>query len=220
MPVDMLDLSRMHFPVTTLGPGERIGIWFQGCSLKCPGCISVDTWKRGKAQIPLEKIYCQIDSWAAEADGITISGGEPFEQYDQLESLLSHIKETYPNLSVLVYSGFSYEVLRDKVAALKGLIDAIISEPYEQENPSLHPWMGSANQQLHLLSERSRIEFTETSYEPNKQAERVDATFVDDQLWMTGILKQGALEELAKHLEKQGHKINHTQHSVRNIKRM
>lgn len=220
MSVDMLELSRMHFPVTTLGPGNRIGIWFQGCSLRCPGCISVDTWKKGKAKIPLEQIYRQIDSWAAEADGITISGGEPFEQYDQLESVLSYIKENYPTLSVLVYSGFSYEFLRDKVAALKGLIDALISEPYQQDNPSSHPWVGSANQQLNLLSERSRSQFTETLHEPKTRAERIDATFVDDQLWMTGILKQGALEELAEHLEKQGHKINHTQHSGRNIKRM
>lgn len=39
-----LALSRMHFPVTTLGPGDRIGIWFQGCSIRCTGCISKDTW--------------------------------------------------------------------------------------------------------------------------------------------------------------------------------
>ena len=39
-----ISLSRLHFPVTTLGPGRRIGIWFQGCSIRCPGCISADTW--------------------------------------------------------------------------------------------------------------------------------------------------------------------------------
>ena len=39
----MLALSRMHFPVTTLGPGNRIGIWVQGCTIRCPGCVSADT---------------------------------------------------------------------------------------------------------------------------------------------------------------------------------
>lgn len=40
-------LSRLHFPVTTLGPGRRIGVWFQGCSIRCAGCISRDTWETG-----------------------------------------------------------------------------------------------------------------------------------------------------------------------------
>ena len=39
-------LSRLHHPVTTLGPGRRAGIWFQGCTIRCPGCMSVDTWPR------------------------------------------------------------------------------------------------------------------------------------------------------------------------------
>ncbi|MCT5046402.1 radical SAM protein, partial [Pseudomonas aeruginosa] len=27
-----------------MGTGRRLGIWFQGCSIRCPGCISADTW--------------------------------------------------------------------------------------------------------------------------------------------------------------------------------
>ncbi|WP_461325238.1 4Fe-4S cluster-binding domain-containing protein [Bradyrhizobium diazoefficiens] len=42
-----ISVSRIHFPVTTLGPGRRLGIWFQGCSIRCPGCISMDTWMEG-----------------------------------------------------------------------------------------------------------------------------------------------------------------------------
>ena len=46
--VTALALSRALFPVTTLGPGRRLGIWFQGCSIRCRGCISVDTWPPGE----------------------------------------------------------------------------------------------------------------------------------------------------------------------------
>ncbi|HAU1321526.1 TPA: radical SAM protein, partial [Legionella pneumophila] len=50
----MIYISRVHFPVTTLGPGHRIGIWFQGCSIRCPGCISTDTWNINKGEIEIK----------------------------------------------------------------------------------------------------------------------------------------------------------------------
>ena len=40
----MIYLNKAHYPVTTLGPGRRIGLWLQGCTLACPGCVSRDTW--------------------------------------------------------------------------------------------------------------------------------------------------------------------------------
>ena len=40
----MIAVNRLHWPVTVLGPGRRVGIWMQGCSIGCPGCVSRDTW--------------------------------------------------------------------------------------------------------------------------------------------------------------------------------
>ena len=51
-----ISLSRVHFPVTTLGPGQRLGLWFQGCSIRCAGCISADTWGPGKHPLPLAQV--------------------------------------------------------------------------------------------------------------------------------------------------------------------
>ena len=81
-------LSRIHFPVTTLGPGRRIGIWFQGCSIRCPGCISMDTWAPGRGITTIDEVVSAIAQWIPTADGITISGGEPFDQPVALIELL------------------------------------------------------------------------------------------------------------------------------------
>ena len=35
-----LSIARINYPVTTLGPGNRVGIWTTGCDRNCPGCIS------------------------------------------------------------------------------------------------------------------------------------------------------------------------------------
>lgn len=209
-----LNLSRMHFPVTTLGPGKRIGIWFQGCSLQCPGCTSVDTWKAGKGRTSLQTVFDQVDHWASQANGVTISGGEPFEQEAALQLLLHYLKEKHPQLTILVYSGYSFDVLGRALDQMEGLIDVLISEPFVQAKPSAHPWIGSANQKMHFLNESVRSEFSlpETN-QTQIRVNEVDAMFDGEQLWMAGILKPDALEELSAYLAKQGHKIKHSQRS-------
>src|SRR3546814_9784731 len=61
-------VSRLHFPVTALGPGRRIGLWLQGCSIRCPGCISVDTWAHDAGHVPLSYLTERIEGLAGEAD--------------------------------------------------------------------------------------------------------------------------------------------------------
>ena len=53
-------ISRIHYPVTTLGPGKRIGIWMQGCSIRCPGCISADTWAPGRGVVRVRSVIERI----------------------------------------------------------------------------------------------------------------------------------------------------------------
>ncbi|NVL47249.1 radical SAM protein, partial [Pseudomonas syringae pv. actinidiae] len=142
-----LSLSRMHFPVTTLGPGRRIGIWFQGCSIRCPGCISADTWGPGHRRLSLEQLIEQITPWLHEAEGITISGGEPFDQLDALRSLLEGLRRL-SELDILVYSGYSLEQLDEPLLQTKGLIDALISDPYIAALSQTMALRGSDNQRL------------------------------------------------------------------------
>ena len=84
-------LSRLHFPVTALGPGRRIGLWVQGCSIRCAGCISLDTWAPGKGSTTVAAVAEVIMRWIDEADGLTISGGEPL---DQADAIRRHVGET------------------------------------------------------------------------------------------------------------------------------
>src|SRR5687767_5823772 len=85
-------LSRVHYPVTALGYGRRLGIWLQGCPLACPGCISRDTWVADERHdTTLTETIAACDALVSGLiDGVTISGGEPFQQPDALEGLLSH----------------------------------------------------------------------------------------------------------------------------------
>lgn len=207
VPAIAVNISRVHFPVTTLGPGRRLGIWFQGCSIRCPGCISADTWDKNAGATTLAALLTEVDIWITEAEGITISGGEPFEQPDALFALLKHIKLEH-NQDVLVYSGYSFEKIKNTAAITTGLIDALISEPFELSAPQTLALRGSDNQRLHLLTERGRERFIryERVVEPHDRS--LDVMFADDgAVWLAGIPQRGDMQHLHDLMELHGHQI-------------
>ena len=210
-----LSLSRMHFPVTTLGPGRRIGIWFQGCSIRCPGCISADTWGPGHRRLSLERLLEQITPWLHEAEGITISGGEPFDQLDALRSLLEGLRRL-SKLDILVYSGYSLEQLDKSLLQTKGLIDALISDPYIEALSQTMALRGSDNQRLSLLTPlgRARLGHYERLLEPTDKA--LDLMFDESgSVWMAGIPRRDDLLRLRDLLHEQGHHLQISAHTSR-----
>lgn len=202
-------LSRMHFPITSLGPGKRIGIWFQGCSIKCIGCVSKDTWQAGVNQVEMEELEEVLSNWIPRADGITISGGEPFDQFEQLEVLLKYLKQQSA-ISILVYSGYSYKEIEGKVRRLDGLIDVLISEPFEYNNQQTLSLSGSDNQIMHLLTSLGDSVFS-SFQKQSIITNKLDGMFQDDTLWLVGIGEQDLLHRLSGELKTSGHEVKHTQ---------
>jgi anaerobic ribonucleoside-triphosphate reductase activating protein len=205
-----IGLSRVHFPVTTLGPGRRLGIWFQGCSIRCPGCISADTWAAGHGQLELAELFGRMEAWLAEAEGITISGGEPFDQKDALGALLRGLRE-WTAVDILVYSGHSWERLAEEVIAFDGLIDALITDPFVLHAPQRLPVRGSDNQRLHRLTDLGRARFADYD-DPTHSNPAFDVMFDDDgTVWLAGIPRQGDFERLTAQLRQLGHRITTTE---------
>jgi anaerobic ribonucleoside-triphosphate reductase activating protein len=83
--------------------------------------------------------------------GISVSGGEPFEQPQGLRELLDAARSL--GLHTLVYSGFTYEELHRSFPALLRKIDILIDGPYIREIPQAHPWAGSGNQRILCLQD-------------------------------------------------------------------
>jgi anaerobic ribonucleoside-triphosphate reductase activating protein len=138
----------LHIHATTTnstcnGPGRRIVIWTQGCSLACSGCFNPITHGLiGGEKIPVEALAQQIDNWSHDAPepvrGITLSGGEPLAQPRAVAILLGLID---PALDVLLYTGFEPDEIR-RSSAMRSVIrrcDAVLagrfyvdrSHPYE-----------------------------------------------------------------------------------------
>jgi anaerobic ribonucleoside-triphosphate reductase activating protein len=201
-PVTGIGVSRLHFPVTTLGPGRRAGIWLQGCSIRCPGCLSRDTWTPATSMTQIDTIA----GWAEDRvddglTGITVSGGEPLDQAERLVALLADLRSR-PRLAaqdVLLYTGYAYGVVSRRHEAVLALVDAIISGPYVKSRPSRHRWMGSANQALTLLTERARQRFADSAG-PRQLQISADG----GKVWMTGVPDRGDLERFQALLQERG----------------
>lgn len=139
------------------GPGNRFVVWVQGCSRRCRGCFNpaAQPFPGAGCDITISQIMSSVPD---AVEGITVSGGEPFEQPEELLHLVraagSH------NLSVLIYTGYTYEELtngfsgttQDVIHDVLEHTDYLIDGPYVREIPSQNKWAGSGNQRFLLLS--------------------------------------------------------------------
>lgn len=200
-----LELSRLHFPVTTLGPGRRVGVWFQGCSIRCEGCVSADTWGRGRGVSTVAHVLAALDPWLPQADGVTVSGGEPFDQPDALRALLVGIR-VRTEVDVLVYSGHPIERLQPDLSAMDGLIDALMTDPYDVGAPQTLTLRGSDNQRLHRLTPLGEWRFAAFEREARPDEAALDVMFDEDgTVWMAGIPRRDDMHRLQQALAAQGH---------------
>lgn len=198
-----LHLSRIHFPVRTLGPGARIGIWFQGCSIRCLGCISMDTWDPRAGRTTVAAVLDAIRPWLAEADGITISGGEPFDQPEALLHLVEALRGAQGG-DILVYSGHPFEAL--PLRRFAGLIDAVVADPFDARAGQTLALRGSDNQRLVPLTTLGRERYG-VGARLGSTAETLDIMFDDQtgEIFLAGIPRPGDLRRLADLLAAAGH---------------
>ncbi|MBS0321675.1 MAG: radical SAM protein [Proteobacteria bacterium] len=194
----MLELNKAHWPVTVLGPGRRVGLWVQGCSIGCKGCVSRDTWPRDASKgisVAAVVAWCREVS-AGALDGVTISGGEPFEQPAALAALLDGLAawraEAALDFDVLCYSGYPLKTLeRDHALLLRGL-DAVIPEPYADRLAEGGLWRGSSNQTLVPLSARGQARYARWIDAPAPATGKAMQVAVDGRrVWMIGIPARG-----------------------------
>lgn len=149
-------VARILYPVKVLGPGNRIGLWLSGCHRGCPGCSNPELWEQREEQrISVQRLSEILHRLAEEhtVDGITITGGEPFEQTGEMHGLLTLIGDI--TADVLIYTGFALEELEARgdpeTAAALGWTAVLIDGAYRQELNGALPLRGSQNQRIHCF---------------------------------------------------------------------
>jgi len=138
------------------GPGLRFVVWVQGCTLGCPGCFNPETHlKIGGERLAVERLAGLILNNKDEIEGVSISGGEPFQQIAGVRQLLGLIKAR-SKLSTLVFTGFEWQEIQRLPGAAETLplIDVLLAGRYLQDQRVAQGLLGSANKTVHYLSKR------------------------------------------------------------------
>lgn len=132
------------------GPGIRTSIFVTGCSLNCKNCFNKDYQNPSFGNPWTEKEDELLISYLSDPNvaGLTILGGEPFENAQGLISLLKKIKT---NKSIWIYSGYTYDFLikNDDTLELLKLVDVLVDGPFIESMKDLNLYFrGSRNQRI------------------------------------------------------------------------
>jgi len=157
---DVLRWSRFLAATDAEGPGTRAAVWVQGCSVKCPGCFNPHLWSvnGGQDDDPSELAERWVtEARAAGSEGITLLGGEPFDQAAAMAVIAQAFRDA--DLTVMTFTGYRLDQLRiwgaERVDIRKLLeaTDLLADGPYLSDQPErFRPWIGSTNQGLTALT--------------------------------------------------------------------
>lgn len=141
------------------GPGKRFTLWTQGCSKGCVNCFNPETWNnKNNIVLSTSEIFEMIKDF--ELEGVTITGGDPFEQEEELLELLILISSLSLSKGVIVFTGFTYDEIRENKIREKccDYIDVLIDGRYEDNNRVTDCFKGSSNQNIIYFSSKIKEE--------------------------------------------------------------
>ena len=155
------------------GEGIRVSLFVSGCRNHCKGCFNEETWdfKYGKPFTEKEAAHILQALDNPYIQGLTILGGEPFEQENQPEvaNLIQKVREKYKSgIDIWMYTGY----LLDKDLKKGGRkhtewtdfilenVDTLVDGPFIEEQKDLTlRFKGSKNQRIWHKSGSDRAFF-------------------------------------------------------------
>jgi anaerobic ribonucleoside-triphosphate reductase activating protein len=202
---DVLRLGAFQERSVVAGPGVRSVLWVAGCHRRCPGCIKPELFSFDSGwDIGVDELYAKLMA-VSGVDGVTFSGGEPFEQPSTLGLLASRLRKAGRN--VTVYTGYRLEWLREHTSAryteLLDNIDILIDGEYRENETAAGRWRGSANQRLIPMTLIGRLLLDAASGAEDRMRE-VQIVVDEEGLRLTGCPAPGLLEQITPHLAARG----------------
>ena len=143
---------RLYHNSVVDGPGRRSVVQVSGCSIQCEGCFVRQTWDiQSGRRVSVSSIVHEVLAHKDAHDGVTVLGGEPFDQPESIAELVSRLK--HRGLHITVYSGYTREqLIEQKKPAIDYImthIDLLIDGPFVSSmREGSGEYRGSRNQRL------------------------------------------------------------------------
>ena len=133
------------------GDGLRVVLWVSGCNHQCEDCQNPVTWDLAGGLPFDEKAEEELFEALKKPyiSGITFSGGDPLHQFNRQETfrLMKKVKETMPDKTVWVYTGFLWDDFKDveEMKYVDVFVDGRFIKSLKDDNLQ---WVGSSNQRI------------------------------------------------------------------------
>ncbi len=130
------------------GLGIRFTLWVQGCSRFCHNCANPETHDpQCGYELSVDTIFSMITKNLGSIEGVSISGGEPLDQFEEIFLLIKKIKEE-TDLSVIIWTGYELEeiIKAELFEELSSNTDLLITGPYVDVLRKPEGLRGSSNQ--------------------------------------------------------------------------
>ena len=153
------------------GIGFRTVLWVNGCAVKCFNCQNPQTWDFDSG-IPFTDETMQellYDLSLPYISGLTLSGGHPLEpqNLDTVYKIVKTVKEKFPNKSIWLYTGYTWEEILEKDKSYEDLevngispldvvkyCNVLVDGRYEDDKRDITlAWRGSSNQRVINIQE-------------------------------------------------------------------
>lgn len=147
-----MNIRSITYPDICNGLGNRVTLWVSGCSHHCKGCHNKCTWgfETGRKFDNAEKERLFSILSLPYMKGLTLSGGDPIDNYEGVLPLVKECKEKFPDKDIWLYTGYTLEQLSEigKDEILR-YVDYVVDGEFVLEKRDITlAFRGSSNQNI------------------------------------------------------------------------
>lgn len=139
------------------GDGVRTSLFVSGCNHHCKGCFNEIAWDfyYGK-EFSYNTLKEILDSLKPDyIAGLSILGGEPldYKNINAVSTIVEVVRKSFPNKSIWVYTGYTYEELLERnnlfTSLILNKIDVLVDGKFIEELKDISlKFRGSSNQRI------------------------------------------------------------------------
>lgn len=145
--------SEITYPDVNNGEGCRVTLFVSGCSHRCKGCHNPETWNFDFGKDFNDDVKIRLFDIVSKPyiKGLTLSGGDPLDSYDDVLELVKEFRNRFgATKDIWVYTGYVIDdLLTLNKEEILEYIDVLVDGEYieEQRDVSL-AFRGSKNQRI------------------------------------------------------------------------
>lgn len=158
----------ISYPDLNNGLGCRVTLWVAGCTHHCKGCQNAMTWsfKAGREFSVKDKDTLFSILSKPYIKGLTLSGGDPVDNYDDILKLVKEIKQKFPTKDIWLYTGYTLDEMKEMGHdELLSLVDILVDGEFKlaQRDITLK-FRGSANQVIWEKNDKGEFIKSDLNY--------------------------------------------------------